>query len=168
MLQNTWVRVIYCGERQRIHWNVAIAWIGCVPSIVTRWGISLPLLNRDNEVDDWDRVYWYKYQSVHIIITFSNAKTGADAVLLIMGHLKLRHNSRLAFDPSYPNINHSNFWGCYWNNFSEGEMEAIPSNASSQRGQEVDLLMFVNSIHAGNKWNRRCISGFMIYMNVMN
>ena len=35
-----------------------------------------------------------------------------EAVLSIMGYLKLRHNSRLVFDPSYPNIDHSNFRDC--------------------------------------------------------
>ena len=32
------------------------------------------------------------------------------AALHIMGYLKLRHNSRLVFDTSYPNIDHSNFF----------------------------------------------------------
>ena len=33
-----------------------------------------------------------------------------EAALHIMGHLKLRHDTRFAFNPSYPNIDHSNFW----------------------------------------------------------
>ena len=32
-----------------------------------------------------------------------------EAVLQIMGYLKLRHNSRLVFDPSYHDIDHSYF-----------------------------------------------------------
>ena len=46
------------------------------PGIWTRWGILLPVLNWNNEVDDWDSTYQYKYQSVPIIITFSNSNTG--------------------------------------------------------------------------------------------
>ena len=33
-----------------------------------------------------------------------------EATLHIMGYLKVRHNSRLMFDPSSPDIDHSNFW----------------------------------------------------------
>ena len=70
------------------------------------------------------------------------------AVLLIMGCLKLRHNSRLA---SYPNINHSNFQDFDWTDFYEGAVETFPPNAPLPRGKEVDLCMFVNSNHAGYK-----------------
>ena len=55
-----------------------------------------------------------------------------DAALYIIGYLKLRHNSRLAFDPSYPTMNHSNFWDCDWTDFFEGAVEAIPPNAPLQ------------------------------------
>ena len=34
-----------------------------------------------------------------------------EAVLHIMGYLKLKHNLRLAFDPSYPDVDYSNFLG---------------------------------------------------------
>ena len=34
------------------------------------------------------------------------------AVLHIVCYLKLSHNSRLAFVQSYPDIDHSTFWGC--------------------------------------------------------
>ena len=33
-----------------------------------------------------------------------------EAVLHIMGYLKVRYNSKLMFDPSYLDIDHSNFW----------------------------------------------------------
>ena len=48
-----------------------------------------------------------------------------EAALHIMSYLKLRHNSRLVFDPSYPIIDHSNFWQCDWKDFYEGAVEAI-------------------------------------------
>ena len=43
-----------------------------------------------------------------------------EVVLHIVGYLKLRHNSRLAFDPFYLNIDHSKFWDCDWTDFYEG------------------------------------------------
>ena len=52
-----------------------------------------------------------------------------DSALHIMGYLKLRHKSRIVFDPSYPNIDHGNFWECDWTDFYEGAVEAIPLNA---------------------------------------
>ena len=56
-----------------------------------------------------------------------------------MPYLKLRHNSRLVFGPSYADIDHRNFWEFDWTDFSEGGVEAIPSNAPPPRGKEVDL-----------------------------
>ena len=52
-----------------------------------------------------------------------------EAASHIMDYLKLRHNSRLALDPSYTNINHSIFQACDWTNFYEGAVEAISPNA---------------------------------------
>ena len=49
-----------------------------------------------------------------------------EAALHIMCYLKLRHNSRLAFDPSYPHIDYSNFQDCDWTDLFEGAVEAIP------------------------------------------
>ena len=40
-----------------------------------------------------------------------------------MGYLKLKHNSRLTVDPSYPDIDKSNFQKCDWTDFYEGEVE---------------------------------------------
>ena len=47
-----------------------------------------------------------------------------EAVLYIMGYLKLMHTSRLTLDPSYHNIDHSNFWQGDWTDFYEDTMEA--------------------------------------------
>ena len=61
-----------------------------------------------------------------------------EAMLCIVGYLKLRQNTRLMFDSSYPDIDHSNFWECDWKIFC-GAVEAIPPNAPPPRGKEVDL-----------------------------
>ena len=61
------------------------------------------------------------------------------AVLHIMGYMKLRHNSRIAFNPSYPDRDHSIFQECDLNNFYEGAVEAIPPNTPPPRRKEVDL-----------------------------
>ena len=74
-----------------------------------------------------------------------------EAALYIMGYLKVRHNSRLAFDPSCPDIDYSNFWECDWTDFYEGAMEAFLPNAPLSRRKEVDLHMFIDSNHASDK-----------------
>ena len=83
-----------------------------------------------------------------------------------MGYLKLRYNSRLAFDPFYLDIYHSNFKECDRTDFYEGVVEAIPPDAPPPRGKEVDLLMLADSNHADNKWTRRSRTRFMVYMNI--
>ena len=45
-------------------------------------------------------------------------------------------------------------------------MKAIPPNAPLPRGKKVDLHMFIDSDHAGNKQTRRFRTRFMIYMNM--
>ena len=63
-------------------------------------------------------------------------------------------------------IDHSNFWECDWREFFEGAVEAIPLNSPPPRENKVDLHMFVDSDHAGNKWTKRSRTSFMVYMNV--
>ena len=85
-----------------------------------------------------------------------------EAALLIMGYLKLWHNSRLASDPSYSDIDCSNFCECDWTDFYEFAIESIPPNAPPPRGKEVYLQMFVDSNHADNKFTRRSRTRLMI------
>ena len=89
-----------------------------------------------------------------------------EAALHIMGYLKLKHNSRLAFSLSYLNIDHSNLLECDLINFYEGAVEAIPCTASLPRVEKVDLHMFVDSNNTGNKQTRRSKTRFKIYMNM--
>ena len=89
-----------------------------------------------------------------------------EAVLHIMGYLKFGPKSRLVFDPSYPNIDHSYFLDCDWTDFYDGAVEAIPPNTPPLIGKEVDLCVFIDSNHAGIKCTRRSRTGFMVYMNM--
>ena len=74
-----------------------------------------------------------------------------EGALHVIGYLKHRHNSRLAFDPSYLDIDHSNFWEGDWTDFYEGSVEAFSLNALPLRGKEVDLCMFIDSNHLARK-----------------
>ena len=60
-----------------------------------------------------------------------------EAALHVMSYLKTKHNSRLVFNPSYPNINEDDFKTCDWKEFYGGVKEAIPHNAPKALGKEV-------------------------------
>ena len=88
-----------------------------------------------------------------------------EAVLHIFAYLRDKHNARLALDPSYPEIDRSAFTGCDWNQYYGDVIEALPPNMPSPRGREVDLRMYVDSDHAGEKRTRRSRTGYFIFLN---
>ena len=56
-----------------------------------------------------------------------------DAALHIMSYLGNHHNSRLIFDPTYPNIDYDSFPECEWKEFYPGAEEPIPPDAPEPR-----------------------------------
>jgi hypothetical protein len=80
-------------------------------------------------------------------------------------YLHNKHNSTMVFDPSYPDIDMRDFKVCDWKNFYGDVKEAIPPNAPPPRGKEVDIRLYVDSDHAGDRLTRRSRTGFFIYMN---
>ena len=60
----------------------------------------------------------------------------------------------------------SQFKECDWKAFYPGAKEAIPPNMPEPRGKDVDLRLFVDADHAGDKTTRRSRSGFFIFMNM--
>ena len=69
------------------------------------------------------------------------------------------------YDSTYPEIDHSVFKECDWTEFYSNAKEAITVNAPEPCGKEVDIHMFVDSDHAGDKVSHRLRSGFLIYIN---
>ena len=88
-----------------------------------------------------------------------------EAALHIMGYLKQRHNTRLVFDPTIPDINLSQFPKYDWTEFYGDVSEALPPDMPEPLGKEIDLRMMVDSDHAGDKATRRSRSGILIFMN---
>ena len=85
----------------------------------------------------------------------------------MMGYLKWKHNSQLFFDPTYPNIDFDTFNdGSEWKTFYGDVTEAILPNAPDPRGKSVDLRMWVDSDHAGDKMTRRSSTGYFIFLNI--
>ena len=71
----------------------------------------------------------------------------------------------MIFDPSYPEIKESDFKECDWKEFYKGAEEPIPPNAPEPRGKDIDLTLYVDSDHAGDRLNRRSRTGFFIFLN---
>ncbi len=86
--------------------------------------------------------------------------------LHVMGYLRLNHNSRLIFDPAYPDIDLTAFPSFDWTEFNGDVEEAIPPNMPPPLGKDVDLSMMVDSDHAGEKRTRRSCTGFIIFCNL--
>ena len=87
------------------------------------------------------------------------------AVLRVFAYLKHHHNSRLAFDPSYPTIDHTSFPTNDWGRFYGDVKETIPPNAPAPRGLPVVLRTFVDADHAADKMTRRSRTGFIMFVN---
>jgi hypothetical protein len=78
-----------------------------------------------------------------------------------------KHNAQIMFDLTYPEIDMKVFKECNWKHFYGDVREAIPPNAPTPRGKEVDLRMYVDSDYANNELTRRSRSGFFIYLNMV-
>ena len=87
-----------------------------------------------------------------------------EALLHVFAHIRQKHNSRIAYDPSYPRIDQSMFKQYDWAEQYHGAEEPIPEDAPEALGKPVDLRLYVDSDHAGEKLTRRSRTGWMIYM----
>jgi hypothetical protein len=89
-----------------------------------------------------------------------------NALLHVFSYLRSKHNARLVLDPTYPTIDGSKFKECNWKHFYGDVKEAVPPRAPESRGKEVDIRLFVDADHAGDKLTRRSRTGFIIYLNM--
>jgi hypothetical protein len=89
-----------------------------------------------------------------------------EAVIHVMGYLQLKHNSRLIFDPTYPDIDLDSFPSFDWTAFYGDVTEAIPIDMPKPLGKEVDIRMMVDSDNTGDKQTLRSRTGFLIYCNM--
>jgi hypothetical protein len=89
-----------------------------------------------------------------------------DALFHLFNYLEKRHNAWIVFDPCYPTINMTSFKECDWSSFYGNVQKAIPPNAPEPCGKDIDLRMFVDSDHAGDKPTLRSRTGFIIFLNM--
>ena len=88
-----------------------------------------------------------------------------EAVYFIFAYLKKKHNTRMVFDPTYPDIDMTKFEECDWKPFYDNVEEALPPNAPPPRGKTVDTRLFVDADHAGDRITHRSRTGFFIFLN---
>ena len=78
-----------------------------------------------------------------------------DALFHIFAYLKGKHNTRMVFDPTYPEVDMRVFNECDWRKSFYGDAkEAIPPDMPKPRGKMVDTTLYVDSDHAGDKMTR--------------
>jgi hypothetical protein len=90
-----------------------------------------------------------------------------EAVLHVCAYLGLHHNARFVFDPTYPSVDIGTFIKTDWKSMYGDVKKMVPSDAPVPRGNEVDLRLFVDSDHAGEKFTRLSRTGFVIYLNMV-
>ena len=86
-------------------------------------------------------------------------------VFHIFSYLKTHHNSRLVFDPTYPNIDPNKFVKYNWREYYGNETEEVPSNCPRAVGKEFIITAYVDVDFAGDKLTRRSRSGFLVLLN---
>jgi hypothetical protein len=88
-----------------------------------------------------------------------------EAALTLLAYLKRKQNSRMIFDPTYPEINQEHFQNYDWTRQYGKVKEAVPIDAPSPLGKPVEITAWVDADHAGDKSLRRSRTGFFIYLN---
>jgi hypothetical protein len=88
-----------------------------------------------------------------------------EAVHHMFAYLDNKHNSRMVFDPSYPQIKLSTFKECDWKEFYGDVGEPIPPNMPKPRGKKAKLQLYVDADHAGDQLIRRSRTGFSLFLN---
>ena len=78
-----------------------------------------------------------------------------DAIFRVFGYLKTKHNMWLVLNPIYSGINHCDFPDNDWTSMYGNVIEAIPPDAPTLQGKEVNLHLYVDSNHAGDKYTHQ-------------
>ena len=120
---------------------------------ILRWMIELGRINIIKKVSLW---------SSHLALL---GEGHFDAAVHVMACVGQKYNSSLVYDLSYPEMDHSIFKKYDWSEFYQDTKEALQLNATETQGKEVDICMFVNSDHVGDKVYCRLRTGFLVYVN---
>ena len=96
----------------------------------------------------------------------ASPRTGhLEQVIHIMGYIDQHKKLRLLFDASSPQISEKSFTRYDWQDFYRDAKEEIPPNMPPSRGHSVNINIFVDADHAGNRTTRRSQTGILVFMN---
>ena len=88
-----------------------------------------------------------------------------EQVLHIFAYLKYHDCSTLVFEEIKPTFKESAFNQCDWSEFYPEAQEAISLNMPEPKGNSVNITVFVDADHAGNRTTRCFFTGILIYGN---
>jgi hypothetical protein len=88
-----------------------------------------------------------------------------EQVLHIFAYLKHHEQTNLVFDPHFVDWDESQFQTFDWTDFYKGASESVPPNAPEPWGNPVQMNVFVDANHAGNRVTRRSHTGILLYLN---
>ena len=87
-----------------------------------------------------------------------------DALIHVFDFLIHNYTLRIEFYPIYHDININVFKECYWKDFYDSFVEAIPINAPEFIVRWVDLILYADNDNNVEKTIQRSWSVFFIYM----
>ena len=88
-----------------------------------------------------------------------------EQVLHIFAYLKRHDRSTLVFEEIKPTFKESAFNQCDWSEFYPEAQEAIPLNMPEPKGNSVNITVFVDADHAGDRATCCSFTGILIYVN---
>ena len=88
-----------------------------------------------------------------------------EQVYHIFAYLKIHHNARIVFDPTYPEVEEPDYVEIDWARLYGDTMEPIPDNVPKSRSHEFIIRAYVDASFAGCKLTRRSRTGFIIFLN---
>jgi len=88
-----------------------------------------------------------------------------EAMYHIFSYLKGHENSRVVFDPAYPDVDERWFHNFDWTDFYPDACDELPPGMPEARGLPVEISCFVDADHAGNLLTQRSQSGILIFLN---
>ncbi len=104
----------------------------------------------------------------------ANPRTGhLHQALHMFKYLKDHNSSKIVFDPRYANITddhlpreqQADYKAMYMKELYPDAVEDIPKNAPKPLGRPVQISVFVDADHAGDKITRRSRTGILLYLN---
>jgi hypothetical protein len=89
-----------------------------------------------------------------------------EAVFHVCAYMGLHHNTRVVYDPTYPSVDMGTLIETDLKSMYGDVKDMIPSDAPVTHGKDVDLHLFIDYDHAGDKCTMRSRTGFVKYLNM--